>query len=60
VQSGAPTVDDDGAPTIKGQRRLASIVELALDDDAPLVRDQSCGGLRWSGLPLEGEGLGMR
>jgi hypothetical protein len=40
VQGAASTVDDDGSPTVEGQRRLATVIELALDDDAALVRDQ--------------------
>ncbi len=60
VQRAAPTLDDDGAPTVERQRRLAAIVELALDDDAALVRDQPRGRQGRAGLPVEGEGIGMR
>ena len=60
LQGGAAPLDDDRAPTVEGQRRLTRIVELALDHDAALVRDQAGGRQRRAGLPVQGNGFGMR
>src|SRR5258708_34903092 len=60
VQGGAPTLDEDGSPTVEGRRRLTTVVELALDHHAALVRDQPGRRQRRAGLPVEGAGIGMR
>ena len=55
----AAALDHQGAPAVEGQRRIAAIVELALDDDPALVRDQAGGRQRRARLPVEGEGIRM-
>jgi hypothetical protein len=60
VQGGAAALDDERAPAIESQRRLAVIVELALDDDPALMRDQPSRRCCRPGLPLQREGISMR
>jgi hypothetical protein len=59
VQRRALTLDDEGTPTVERQRRIAAVVELALDDDPAFVRDQSRRRQRRAGLPVERGGIGM-
>src|SRR5438552_15938320 len=56
---GAAPLDHQRTPAVEGQRRIAGIVELALDDDPALVRDQAGGGERRARLPVERERIGM-
>src|SRR3989442_14348530 len=60
VQCSASTLDDDRAPTVEGERRFATVVELTLDDDPALVEDQAGGRQRRTGLPVEGGSVRMR
>jgi hypothetical protein len=60
VQGGAAALDDERAPAVEDQRGTTAIVELALDDDPALVRDQPGGRRCRPGLPLQREGIGMR
>src|SRR5712691_3782556 len=60
VQCRTPTLDHDRTPTIEGQGGLAAVFELALDDDAALVRDQPGGRHCRARPPVEGEGVRMR
>ena len=57
---GPAALDHERAPAVECQRRIAGIVELALDDDPALVRDQAGGGERRAGLPVERERVRMR
>jgi len=60
LQPPALALDHHGPPAVEGHRRVAVIVELALDDDPALVRDQAGGGQRRARLPVEREGVRMR
>jgi hypothetical protein len=57
VQGGAAPIDDNGPPAVEGEREAAVIVELALDDDPTLVRDEPGRCQRRASLPVQGKGI---
>src|SRR5439155_6527766 len=50
---GPAALNHERSPAVECKRCIAGIVELALDDDPALVRDQAGGGERRAGLPVE-------
>src|SRR2546429_6958492 len=57
VQAGGASVNGDGPPAVEGERLIAIIVELALDDHPALVRDEPRRRQRRSGLPVQREAI---
>ena len=57
VQAGGASVDGDGPPAVEGERLIAIIVELALDDHPALVRDEPRRRQRRAGLPVQREAI---
>ncbi len=60
VQGGASALDHDRAPTVEGERRRTVVIELTLDHDPALVRDQAGGRQCRARLPVEGGRVRMR
>src|SRR5256885_2069034 len=57
VQAGGASVDGDGTPAVEGERLIAVIVELALDDHPALVGDEPRRCQRCAGLPMQREAI---